>query len=72
MCAVLPFKQECWGDKIEYLPQQVFDDEGKPVLKPRYYWYTHVANRKKTMTKKNDTIDDGIVILIKPQKRCSQ
>jgi len=46
VCSFCSFKQECWGDKIEYLPQQVFDSEGKPRSKsPRYYWYTHVADR---------------------------
>ena len=45
-CLFCSFKQDCWGDKIEYLPQQVFDDEGKPRSKnPRYYWYTHLADR---------------------------
>ena len=29
-----------------------FDDEGKPRSKnPRYYWYTHVANREKNNDK---------------------
>tara|TARA_R100001126_G_C4854459_1_gene163770 strand:- start:521 stop:1237 length:717 start_codon:yes stop_codon:yes gene_type:complete len=52
VCGFCSFKQECWGDKIEYLPQQVFDDEGKPRSKnPRYYWYTHVANREKNNDK---------------------
>ena len=46
VCSFCSFKQECWGDKIQYLPQQVFDSEGKPRSKsPRYYWYTHVADR---------------------------
>ena len=52
VCGFCSFKQDCWGDKIEYLPQQVFDDEGKPRSKnPRYYWYTHVANREKNNDK---------------------
>jgi hypothetical protein len=46
VCSFCSFKQECWGDKIEYLPQQVFDSEGNPRSKsPRYYWYTHLADR---------------------------
>ena len=52
VCGFCSYKQDCWGDKIEYLPQQVFDDEGKPRSKnPRYYWYTHVANREKNNDK---------------------
>ena len=38
-CSFCPYKRACWGDKIQYLPQQ--QSKGKV---PKYIWYTEVNN----------------------------
>ena len=40
-CSYCPFKKECWGDEIQYLPQQ--QSQG---LNPKWIWYTKVNNPK--------------------------
>jgi len=46
VCGFCSFKQTCWEGKIQYLPQQVFDDNGKPRSKsPKYFYYTQLANQ---------------------------
>ena len=38
-CSFCPYKKPCWGDKIQYLPQQ--QSRGK---NPKWLWYTKVNN----------------------------
>ena len=40
-CSYCPYKKECWGDEIQYLPQQA--SQG---LKPKWIWYTQLNNPK--------------------------
>ena len=40
-CSFCPYKKPCWGDTIQYLPQQ--QSKGK---NPRWIWYTEVNNPK--------------------------
>ena len=38
-CSFCPYKKACWGDKLQYLPQQ--QSKGK---NPKWLWYTEVNN----------------------------
>ena len=38
-CSFCSYKRACWGDKIQYLPQQ--QSKGKT---PKYIWYTKINN----------------------------
>ena len=40
-CGFCPYKKPCWGDTIQYLPQQ--QSKGK---NPRWLWYTEINNPK--------------------------
>ena len=40
-CSYCPYKKDCWGDEIQYLPQQ--QSQG---LNPKWVWYTKVNNPK--------------------------
>ena len=41
-CSYCPFKKSCWGDEIEYLPQQQ-----SQARDPKWVWYTKVTNPRK-------------------------
>jgi hypothetical protein len=45
VCSYCPFKQKCWGDDIEYLPQQQ-----SKSFNPKYVWYAEVNNPKENAT----------------------
>lgn len=42
VCSFCPYKKPCWGDEIQYLPQQQSTSS-----KPKYVWYTKVTNPRK-------------------------
>ena len=46
-CSYCPYKKECWGDKIQHLPQQA--SQG---LNPKWVWYTKVNNPKEDYANK--------------------
>ena len=39
VCSYCPYKRKCWGDNLQYLPQQ--QSQGK---NPKWLWYTQVNN----------------------------
>ena len=41
VCSYCPYKHKCWGDTIEYLPQQQ-----SKARNPKYYWYAEVNKPK--------------------------
>ncbi len=38
-CSYCPYKKKCWGDEIEYLPQQQ-----SQARDPKWVWYTKITN----------------------------
>ena len=45
VCSYCPYKHKCWGDNIEYLPQQQ-----SKARNPKYYWYAEVNNPKEIIS----------------------
>ena len=41
VCSFCQYKHKCWGDNIEYLPQQQ-----SKARSPKYYWYAELNNPK--------------------------
>ena len=41
-CSYCPYKKKCWGDEIQYLPQQQ-----SQARDPKWVWYTKVTNPRK-------------------------
>jgi len=42
ICGYCSYKKPCWGDEIQYLPQQ--QSQGQ---RPKWVWYTQLNNPKK-------------------------
>ena len=38
-CSFCPYKKSCWGDNLQYLPQQQSKSKS-----PKWMWYTEVNN----------------------------
>ena len=38
-CGFCPYKKACWGESLQYLPQQQ-----SKAMNPKWYWYTDVQN----------------------------
>ena len=38
-CSFCPYKRPCWGNQLQYLPQQ--QSKGKS---PKWFWYTQINN----------------------------
>jgi hypothetical protein len=38
-CSFCPYKRPCWGNKIQYLPQQQSKSKN-----PKWVWYTEINN----------------------------
>ena len=41
VCSFCQYKHKCWGDNIEYLPQQQ-----SKAKSPKYYWYAELNSPK--------------------------
>lgn len=39
VCSFCPYKHKCWGDNIQYLPQQQSKSSS-----PKYFWYAEINN----------------------------
>ena len=44
VCSYCPFKQKCWGEDIQYLPQQQ-----SKASNPKFAWYVEINNPKEVM-----------------------
>jgi hypothetical protein len=40
-CGFCPYKKACWGEDIQYLPQQQ-----SKAMSPKHFWYTKITNPK--------------------------
>jgi len=41
ICSYCPYKHKCWGDNIQYLPQQQSNAKN-----PKYLWYAEINTPK--------------------------
>lgn len=41
ICSYCPYKHKCWGDNIQYLPQQQ-----SQAKNPKFVWYAEINNPK--------------------------
>ncbi len=44
VCSYCPYKHKCWGDNIEYLPQQQ-----SKAKNPKFYWYAEINSPKEVV-----------------------
>jgi hypothetical protein len=43
VCSFCPYKHKCWGDNVQYLPQQQ-----SKAKSPKYFWYVEINQPKET------------------------
>ncbi len=44
VCSFCPYKHKCWGDNVQYLPQQQ-----SKAKSPKYFWYAEINQQKETV-----------------------